>query len=104
VAQSPAISAQAGQDAVADIGEGVVVVEEGEGDLFVEGEVDVVDGPLPSRSSSEQDVYLVEGGPSFEALRARVPLLRAQVVGFLEELDDFHRHIPPRKQNPKEKK
>jgi hypothetical protein len=56
------------------------------------------DGPPSPRLLARQrrrEVYLVEGRASVEALQARVPLLRAQLVGFLDELDDFERHFPP---------
>lgn len=66
-------------------------------ELFAEGEEDERVSASASESPvEERKAYLVEGRPSVEALRARVPLLRAQLVGFLDELTDFERNFPPK--------
>jgi hypothetical protein len=82
---------QAQQDLLADVG-----ADKGADELFAKAAEDEGDGPSPAQSVEHMRTYLVDGRPSLEALWARVPLLRAQLVGFLDELDDFERSMPRR--------
>ena len=60
------------------------------------------DGPPPSPHSSNEDgrwpVYISNAGPSVLALRERVPLLRAELLSMLDELDAFTRTLPSHRQ------
>ena len=63
--------------------------------LSSKGEVGDRDDRSETRSSTEDEVRVLRSSPSILALKQRAPHLRAQLLGFLEELDDFQRSFPP---------
>ena len=114
VSVSPAQDVRADVGAAQDLGEDVAenaavdasgkAVDAGGDDevnaLFADGVRDDGDddGPPLSPRPSEEDgnwpEYISNAGPSVLALREQIPLLRAELVSFLDELDNFARQLP----------
>lgn len=72
-------------------------------ELFADGVHDDGDDngpPLTPHTSEDSNwpAVINNSGPSVLALRERVPYIRAQLVGFLDELDSFARQIPSSRQ------
>jgi hypothetical protein len=74
------------------------------GDMFAQGVPDDDDALSSTQHASEGSpppprprdpwTYL-RSSPCVAALRQRIPLVRAQLIGLLQELDDFNNSFPP---------
>jgi hypothetical protein len=91
VEQDPSADVAADKGADQEVDKGL---DKGSDELFAEAVGDEVVPSSSTHLSGMLDTYPVNSRPFVLALWARLPLLRAQLTGFLQELDDFERSKP----------